>query len=365
MDSAAALEFKPTLPEVLARLRRWINRQAQGEIFAVFNIRTRALEAFTARYPPGYCPPPPLEDRLQFWETHLAERAALEDDSIPAAYLSEFDQGLYGALVGGVPQYMAHPENGWISSMVHPVLKDRSQLESLRFDRTGPVFKRYVEWLDTFAARAAGRFAISHFILINGMNFLFELVGATQSYLLLYEDPEWVRRAFNLAYEVNLAVQEAFFEHVPLLAGGTASNMVQWAPGRVISESVDPFHMTRREHFELWGRPVLERIFAHFDGAVLHLHGNGRHLLEAVADLPKLRAIFLGDDRGFPPAVDELPRLQKISGDLPLVVQVTWDRFQEKLFRRELPGGVLYHVTDCPGIGEANRLMEKVRAYRQ
>jgi len=84
-----------------------------------------------------------------------------------------------------------------------------------------------------------------------------------------------------------------------------------------------------------------------------------------VCTLPKLLAIFLGDDRGYPPAVDELPRLQKISKDLPLVVQVTWDRFQEKLVRHELPGRVLYHVTDCPGIDEANRLMEKVRAYRQ
>lgn len=358
------LEFKPHLAETLTRLRRWLAREAPDEIFAVFVVRTKALEDFARRYPPGYCEPPTLEERLLFWEKHLEERAGLEDDSIPAAYLSEFDQGLYGALVGGRPQYMAHPENGWISSMVHPILKSRDELKNLRFDPTCEAFGQYIAWLKAFAARAAGRFAVSHFILINGMNFLFELVGATQSYLLLYEDPPWVRQAFELAFQINLAVQQAFFEHIPLLAGGTASNMVQWVPGRVISESVDPFHMTRREHFEEWGRPVLERIFSHFDGGVLHLHGNGRHLLEAVVTVPGLKAIFLGDDRGWPLAVDELPRLRATGGDLPLVVQVPWEIFCERLRKKELPGGVLYHVVDTPSIDEANRIAEKVRAYR-
>jgi hypothetical protein len=301
---------------------------------------------------------------LEFWEKHLQERAQVEDDSVPAAYLSEFDQGLYGALVGGQPQYMAHPENGWISSMVHPVLREKGDLAKIVFDPAGPVFQEYLSWLQAFTRRAAGRFAISHFILINGVNFLFELVGATESYLLLIEDPDWVQEAFELAFRVNLAVQQAFFEHVPLLAGGTASNMVQWAPGRIISESIDPFHMTKIDYFEKWGRPVLERIFACFDGGVLHLHGNGRHLLSAVRDLPGLRAIYLGDDRGWPPAVDELPRLRPLAGDLPLVVQVAWDHFCSKLESGQLFGGVLYHVTDCPGISEANRLMERVRAYR-
>ena len=34
--------------------------------------------------------------------------------------LSELDQGLYGGLLGGDVRFLAHPENGWISSMVPP-----------------------------------------------------------------------------------------------------------------------------------------------------------------------------------------------------------------------------------------------------
>ena len=49
----------------------------------------------------------------RFWDALFAERAAVLDDSVPAAYLSELDQGLYGwEYVGGEVRFMAHPENG-------------------------------------------------------------------------------------------------------------------------------------------------------------------------------------------------------------------------------------------------------------
>jgi len=259
---------------------------------------------------------------------------------------------------------MAHPESGWISSMVAPLLRDWSEFDRLRLDRGHPWFERYRRQLQLLVAGAAGKFALSHFILINGLNFIFELVGATNTYLSLSERPELVRRAIDLAYQINVAVHEAFFEAVPRLAGGTASNMVQWLPGRVISESVDPFHMTSVAYFETWGREPVERIFARFDGGVLHLHGNGRHLLEAVSTLKGLKAIFLGDDRGFPQALEVLGTLRARAGDVPLVVQADFDRFADRLRRRQLPGGVFYKVAGAPDAGTVNRLMEAVRAYR-
>jgi hypothetical protein len=215
-----------------------------------------------------------------------------------------------------------------------------------------------------FVEGAAGKFAVSHFILIDGLNFVFELVGATRTYMSLEERPEMVRRAVDFAFELNVAVQQAFFDCVPLVEGGTASNMAQWIPGRIISESVDPFHMTSVAYFETWGREPAQRIFDRFDGGVLHIHGNGRHLMEAVSSLRRLHAIYLGDDKGFPPAFDILPQLRARTKDIPLVLAVDYPRFVDKLNRRELVGGVFYKVSDAPDANTANRLMEKIRAYR-
>jgi hypothetical protein len=358
-----ALAYKPNVSEVLERLRSLYERRAGDRIFAVMEVPSAALAEFRRQYCEGYCDCPQPAARIRFWDCLLAERAAVEDDSIPSAYLSEFDQGLYGGLLGGRVQFMAHPESGWISSMVAPLLADWSEFDALRFDASHPWWQRYLAQLREFVEGGAGKFGISHFILIDGLNFVFELLGATRTYLSLDERPDMVRRAIDFAFDLNVRVQEAFFAAVPLLSGGTCSNMAQWTAGRIVSESVDPFHMTSLAYFEQWGREPVERILRRFDGGVLHIHGNGRHLLEAVCSLRGVKAIYLGDDKGFAPAFDILPQLRARSGDLPLVVQVDFAKFVGALNGHALPGGVLYRVENVPDVDTANGCMDRVRAY--
>ena len=133
---------------------------------------------------------------------------------------------------------------------------------------------------------------------------------------------------------------------MPLLEGGTFSNFAQWIPGRIVSESLDPFHMTSVAYFERWGREPAERILGAFDGGVIHIHGNGRHLLEAAATLEGLKAILLMDDRGFPAAFDVLADLKARVGDVPVAVFADYAKFVERLHRHELPGGVMYQVQE-------------------
>ena len=280
-----AITFKPNADVAVQRLTSLYARAAQDGIFASFEIPSAALEKFKHNYPDPFCEYPDPHERIRFWDEYLHERGGLEDDSIPSAYLSEFDQGLYGGWWACAGSFHGHPENGWISSMVPPLLRDWTELDSLAFDTSARWWEIYRRQLQIFREGAAGRFGISHFILINGLNFAFELVGAAETYVSLSENPEAIRKALNLAFRVNVAVQTAFFESTTSYRGGTFSNMVQWIPGRIVSESVDPFHMTSTRCFEEWGRDPVQRIFDHFDGGVLHLHANGRHLLEAVTSL--------------------------------------------------------------------------------
>jgi hypothetical protein len=356
--------YKRNADATLERLVRLYERAAQDRIFASFEIPSAALLEFQQAHPDPFCEYPDPHERIRFWDEHLKIRAALEDDSVPSAYMSEFDQGLYGGLLGGEVRFMAHPENGWVSSMVPPLLRDWSGMDALEFNCSGPWWETYLRQLRIFREGAAGKFGISHFILINGLNFAFELVGASETYLSLTENPESIRKALDLALRVNVAVQTAFFESTDSCRGGTFSNMVQWIPGRIVSESVDPFHMTSVRCFEEWGREPAQRVFDHFDGGVLHLHANGRHLLEAVNTLRGLKAIHLGDDRGFPAAIEVVPEMRRRSGDLPLLLFVEYPVFEEKLRKHELPGGVFYKVTGCPDADTANRMMESVRGYR-
>jgi hypothetical protein len=97
---------------------------------------------------------------------------------------------------------------------------------------------------------------------------------------------------------------------------------------------------------------------------VLHIHANGRHLLEAVSSLRGLKAVFLGDDKDFPSAFSVLADLKKRVGKLPLVVQVELPDFLDALETHRLSGGVLYRVPSVPGADTANRVMERVRYYK-
>ena len=188
-------------------------------------------------------------------------------------------------------------------------------------------------------------------------------VTATKTYLSLFECPEKVQETIDFAHKLNVEVQKAFFENTPSFNKGTFSNFAQWMPGRIISESVDPFHMTSVDDYEQWGKRNIEKMFKQFDGGVLHIHSNGRHLLKAVSQLKGLKAIYLLDEKDNPLAFDVLPELKEQTGDVPLVVGVDHHTFENHLKRNMLPGGVLYMVKSDRNVDEVNRIMEKIRGY--
>ncbi|MCX6621956.1 MAG: hypothetical protein NTY38_12955, partial [Acidobacteria bacterium] len=155
----------------LDRLRCLYTERPQDRIFAAMEIPAGAIERFAERYRAGYAARPAIDERIAFWDELLRERMAVLDDTVPCAYLSEQDQGLYGGIVGGSIQYMAHTENGWISSMVPPILSDWGGFGALDAEAESEPWRYYLEQLTRFREHAGGRFGISHFILIDSLNF--------------------------------------------------------------------------------------------------------------------------------------------------------------------------------------------------
>lgn len=363
------IAYKPNAEATFERLTAFFSRGAMDQIFARCEVPSVALQNFRQNYPAGECGYPDVGERARFWTEIFKERTLVQDDDIPAVYLTEMDQGLYAGLIGGEIRYLCDPDTGWISSMAVPMLKSWDGFESLELP-TGktphhPWLQKYLQQLTTYVRSAEGRFGISHFIVIDGLNFIFELLGATETYLSLELHPEKVRRAIEFAYDLTLFVQDLFFDNVPLPAGGTCSNMMSWIPGgRIVSESVDPFHMTSVDYFERWGRESIERLFAHYDGGVVHIHANGRHLVECVASLAGLKGITFFDDIGLPPSIEIVDQLRRRAGDTPIRVDTSYQVFTERLATHRLPGGVLYHIQGVPDCDTANRLMEQVRRYR-
>jgi len=359
------LAYCPDLHDRIARLRAFYERRAEDRIFAVMDVPRKAVRAFAARYAAGPCDCPPIEERVRFWDDLLREAACLHDDKIPCVYITEFDQGLYGGLLGGEVRFTADPNTGWISSMVPPLLSDWDGFENLKLDTEGKWARWYRERLGAYAGAANGRFGIGHFVIINGFNFMFELLGATRTYLEAELHPEKVKAALDFALELNTWVQDRFFEAVPLLEGGTVSNSSSWLPGRIMSESVDPFGMASADYFIKWGIEPLERLFARYDGGTIHLHGNGRHLLEVASQVKGMKAIRLLDDGDVPPAFEVLPDLKKRARGVPVIIAVSFQEFSRALAEHRLIGGVMYRVEAVPDDDTANEIMDRIREYRE
>lgn len=358
------LRYRPDLDAVLTRLRALYEQRSPELVLARMNVPSRVMHDFARQHAAGYCEYPDVAERTAFWDVLLQERQTVVDDAVPFAYLTELDQGLYGGLLGGEVRFLCDHTTGWISSMVPPMLENWSGLADLRYTTDHPWYRRYVEYLAAFVQAARGKFGVSHFICINHFNLAFELVGATNTYQTMVDTPAILPRVIELAHQLNAGVQQTFFEHIDLVAGGTPSFMAQWLPGRIVSESLDPFHMTSVDDFEQWGRAPVERMFAGFDGGIIHIHGNGRHLLRAASTLRGLKMIYLGDDHGYPLAFDVLGDIRRQVGNMPVSCLVKFAPFCRALEQHRLVGGVIYYVEDTPDVDTANRWMDRVRDYR-
>ena len=361
--------YKKNLSETIDRLELLTNRDAQDRIFANFVTPTEVMRQF-ARDFKGQSPDyPNPQDRIEFWMSYLHERRDITDDGIPYVYPSEFDQGLYGGLLGGDVRFLCNTDpgyvsSGWICSMMPPMLNALSELETLTVQQDGMWMDRYRRLLKLYSEKAQHDFGISHLIVIDSFNFVYELIGASETYIAMYTEPELLHKAIDFGYELNCLVHDIFFEMAGLYYGGTCSWVMPWIPGRIICESVDPFHMVSVDDFVKWGLEPIHRIFSRYDGGVLHLHANGWHLLEEAAKIEGLRGILLVDEKDHTPAIEQIGELQKRAAGVPLTVMMEFDDFERRLRDHSLPGNIFYYVSNTPGVDVANRCADKVREYR-
>ncbi|MGW8256365.1 MAG: hypothetical protein ACWGMZ_02650, partial [Thermoguttaceae bacterium] len=101
MPVISSLAYKPNFQDVLRRMQSLYSREAGHRIFATMSVPNAALENFARTHSHSRCEYPDISERTRFWDDYYRLLAEVEDDSMPAAYLSEFDQGLYGGLLNG------------------------------------------------------------------------------------------------------------------------------------------------------------------------------------------------------------------------------------------------------------------------
>lgn len=277
-----------------------------------------------------------------------------------------FGEGIHGAFFGGKVTFSSSDIK--TDSVAEPVITDWAQLTSLEFDEQNVWVQRILEMLRFFSARSRRRFCLSPYCTIDGLNFAVVMRGATRAFMDVVDHEDWLRRLFDLGFDTSVrfwdlqrAVVEASNKEVIQHDAYAALCSAHAKPGL----SVDAYSLCAPEVYARLGLEYTQKLIDTYAGGYLHVHALGHHLLPRVGELRGLTDLMLADDPGCDRAFPKLKQIRAQTGDTPLRVSCTLQEFTTGLRSGSLPGGVAYLLRDpCASVDEANRLMDKVRAYR-
>jgi hypothetical protein len=392
------LAWKRNAAEVLERRRRFFRRQMLDGILATLPVdlegarREPPRESLALRENPGLPVDLGAESEWQAferrWPGHgdnrerpfpsnqeildrlmIGEQARgrVEDDHLPVFYSSlDAGESMVGAMFDA-PTRFVHRRRAATFSKAETLLADYAEMARLRFSLEAPWARRFLGIQEHVRDQAAGRFGQHPCIVIDALNFAIEFREATAAYLDLYEHPEELRRLMELGLDFNSRFQAAQFERCGGVEDGSYAMIGEWVPfPRALAMGVDAYLICSTQTYAEFGFEYQRRLIERFGHGLMHFHSTRTDLAAEVARLPGLELFqFGGDPRDPVPTVERIPEMRRAVGDIPLQVFVALEVFVERLGRRALAPNVWYMV-DGPGLSveEANRLMDRVRAYR-
>ena len=336
-------------------------------------IRQKGLETLCS-----YDRPPVFEDLEALFEQYearlgepfdpdLAKEAHDDGFGVPILCPTvHFGEGVVGTFFGGEPIFASTDIK--TESVCRPVVKDWSQLDSLRFDESNPWLQRVLDCHRFFVERSKGRFAIQPYCTIDALNFVVVMRGDTQAFMDVVTDVPPVRRLMEIGLDTTVRYWNLQREIVEE-NNRTAIKHDQYGqlcPGHAgPGLSVDAYGLCHESVYESVGVEYTQRLIDTLGGGFLHVHSNGAHLLPVVGKLKGLTELNPSDDPRHERYFPRIRQVRECTGDVPIRVSCTLDELTAGLRDGMLPGGVHYTVQGAlDSVDEANWLMDKVRSYR-
>ncbi|MAE60225.1 MAG: hypothetical protein CMJ49_02595 [Planctomycetaceae bacterium] len=254
---------------------------------------------------------------------------------------------------------------GWMSSMSTPLPNSTcQQLLQLASHPRDQVMTKMTDDLRHLSARCAGRWGVAVAITIDALNLCMQLRG-DRAFLDIYDHPDELAAFLQAGVDVNIKLVEQQRAAIDMTCEGGVYDFFNagWGPNQTIPMSVDCYNLCSPDVYAQFGLHYQQQLIDHFGGANLHVHGNGRQLLDQLAKLRGTVVALIADDGADIAALDDLEAVKRRLGAITPVVSCTRDPFVRRLREKSLVGGVFYRVEGLKNIEQANRLMDSVRSY--
>ena len=370
--ASGSLAYKRNLDETLGRLRAlWTRRMSHGICASMHGWHNPHLDAWTEKWrPPEQGVERDLPSKEEIFERHDAAmrgRAEVEDDSLPVAYgCLDWGESGFAAFLGARTHFYSRGEQGGTYAWAEPLIDDWAKLPTLRLSEDSPYYARFLDTLRYLVERADGLFGINAFLRIDALTHAMELRGATQALLDIYEHRRELEEFCAFSRDLNAEVLRQEYEIIPEFRGGRFTWIGGWLPHPApVPLSVDPYVYCGSQAYRDLGYEYQRQLVARFGAGFTHVHDYRLDLLAMICEMPGMvfaQGVESGGGLGTS-AFAHLGEIKRVAGDTPLLISCSYGQLLDGMRKHALPGGVLYSVSEVPGIYEANKAMEQVRSY--
>jgi len=302
-----------------AYLRRENGRPLRG---AIWEPDIVPLPGLVARAGVGNYLSPDVIDPAEMLERAdriMGERAAyIEGDMLQSVTIS-FNIPWLEAMAGC--SIKVHPDTLWAE---HSGLGYES-LAALRFDPRNPWFEKMLACHQALCQYAEGRFPVSLPVMHGPLDIVSLFRGPEQFCIDLYDRPQEVEAALARLTDLWIAVGQALLAVTPPYRGGMCTRMRLWLPGPAVTPQADATTLLSPRLYRRFGQPWDEAIINAFPYHTYHTHSTSAHILDILADMPRLSSIQITLDPNGPPRAELKPLLEKVARRKPLLLCV-WDR---------------------------------------
>jgi hypothetical protein len=232
-----------------------------------------------------------------------------------------------------------------------PFLDDWARLDELNLSEDNPWFNRLLEFTESLALAAGGRYPVGTTLMRGLADLLSAARGHSQAIYDLYDYPEQVQTFIERCTEIWVQVAEAQLDLIPEFCDGYALGLYQlWAPGPAgwsQEDTVSSWSPELYSRFLQNGEAEIARVFEY---SGFHLHSPCMYPLDHLLSDRHVRVVEVNYDASGPALRELIPIFRRIQEHKPLLI---WGDFTaeelEELKQWLSPRGLaLQVIVDSP-----------------
>lgn len=257
------------------------------------------------------------DSRIDALLDYVMKRQSVKDDFLPSI-APWFGIAEHSAFVGGKVTY------GGDTSYHHHPLTDWSLMDDLTYDEDNENFAMLMSSLRHVKKRSETEGFIPRLRGVMAPMDMANAIRGNDLFMDLYDNAANVKKLCEFCLEAGKWTMKHQKEIVGQINGGTMTGFGIWVPGDSVGQvSEDASSLCSVDSYREFGRPYTERLLENYDGALVHIHTIGRHVLPEVAAMDKVKYIELSYDPAQPKPIDVYKEYGDVLKDQIVVLNAT------------------------------------------